>query len=92
MHWSASWIICNIDRNIVPTPCAYIMCRKIILAQVEIIIFYLSVEKHHIVMRHVVKIWTTIQGLYSQGGKTSYRQISWSLEATGLDVIMIASL
>ena len=27
------------------------------------------------------------QGLYSLSGKTSYRQISWSLEATRLDVI-----
>ena len=32
------------------------------------------------------------QGLYSLSGKTSYRQISWSLEATRLDVIMIISL
>ena len=32
------------------------------------------------------------QGLYSLSGKTSYRQISWSLDATRLDVIMIISL
>ena len=30
--------------------------------------------------------------LYSPGDKTSYRQISWSLEAARLDVIMIVSL
>ena len=28
------------------------------------------------------------QGLYSENGKTSYRQISWSLEAARLDVIV----
>ena len=32
------------------------------------------------------------QGLYSLSGKTSYRQISWSLEAAGLDVAMVVSL
>ena len=31
-------------------------------------------------------------GLYSLSGKTSYRQISWSLEATSLDVAMVVSL
>ena len=31
-------------------------------------------------------------GLYSLSGKTSYWQISWSLEATRLDVIMVVSL
>ena len=31
-------------------------------------------------------------GLYSLSGKTSYRQISWSLEAARLGVIMIVSL
>ena len=31
----------------------------------------------------------TLQGLYSLSGKTSYRQISWSLEAARSDVIMI---
>ena len=32
------------------------------------------------------------QGLYSLSGKTSYHQISWSLEAARLGVVMIASL
>ena len=32
------------------------------------------------------------QGLYSQSGKTSYPQISWSLEATRLNVIIAVSL
>ena len=36
--------------------------------------------------------WQCIQGLYSLSGKTSYRQISWSLEAARLGVIMIVSL
>ena len=31
-------------------------------------------------------------GLYSLSGKTSYRQISWSLEAARLDVAMVVSL
>ena len=31
-------------------------------------------------------------GLYSLSGKTSYRQISWSLEAARLDVVMVVSL
>ena len=34
----------------------------------------------------------TEAGLYSLSGKTSYRQISWSLEATRLGVIIIALL
>ena len=33
-----------------------------------------------------------IQGLYSLSVKTSYRHISWSLEAARLDVIMVVSL
>ena len=33
-----------------------------------------------------------IHGLYSLSGKTSYRQISWSLEAARLDVAMVVSL
>ena len=36
--------------------------------------------------------FTCTQGLYSLSGKTSYRQISLSLEATKLDVMMIVSL
>ena len=35
---------------------------------------------------------TGIQGLYSLSGKTSYRQILWSLEATRLNVIIGVSL
>ena len=35
--------------------------------------------------------WSTL-GLYSLNGKTSYRQISWSLEAARMDLIMIVSL
>ena len=31
-------------------------------------------------------------GLYSLSGKTSYRQISWSVEAARLDVAMVVSL
>ena len=31
-------------------------------------------------------------GLYSLSGKTSYRQISWSLKAARLDVAMVVSL
>ena len=33
-----------------------------------------------------------LQGLYSLSGKTSYRQISWSLKAARLDVEMVVSL
>ena len=33
-----------------------------------------------------------LQGLYSLSGKTSYRQISWSLEAARLGVAMVVSL
>ena len=36
--------------------------------------------------------WFSLQGLYSLSGKTSYRQISWSLEAARLDVAMVVSL
>ena len=35
---------------------------------------------------------TLIQCLYSLSGKTSYRKISWSLDATGFDFILIQSL
>ena len=37
-------------------------------------------------------LFWTIQGLYSQSGKTSYRQISWSLKAARLDVMIMVSL
>ena len=37
-------------------------------------------------------IYPFIQGLYSLSGKTSYRQISWSLGAARLDVAMVVSL
>ena len=33
-----------------------------------------------------------VLGLYSLSGKTSYRQISWSLKAARLDVAMVVSL
>ena len=36
--------------------------------------------------------WASHQGLYSLSGKTSYHQISWSLEAARLGVIIIAPL
>ena len=35
----------------------------------------------------LIQIWRILQGLYSLSGKTSYRQISWSLEAARLSVI-----
>ena len=41
------------------------------------------------VMRYLLEV---TQGLYSLSDKTSYRQISWSLEAARLSVIMIVSL
>ena len=37
-------------------------------------------------------LWTVTLGLYSLSGKTSYRQISWSLEAARLGVIIITPL
>ena len=40
----------------------------------------------------LIQIYVAIQGLYSLSGKTSYRQISWSLEAAKLDVAMVVSL
>ena len=42
-----------------------------------------------IVYRRIHKVID--RGLDSRSGETSYRQISWSLEATRLDVIMIVS-
>ena len=42
-----------------------------------------TIEKTHLYLYH---------GLYSLSGKTSYRQISWSLEAARLDVAMVVSL
>ena len=41
-------------------------------------------------MANMFAPWTL--GLYSLSGKTSYRQISWSLETARLGVIMIVSL
>ena len=40
----------------------------------------------------VICMYPVLPGVYSLSGKTSYRQISWSLEATRLAVIMIVSL
>ena len=60
-----------------------------------------SVWKYHLQMAAMlsrgrwVNPWINLiqcQGLYSLSGKTSYRQISWSLEAARLDVTMIVSL
>ena len=36
--------------------------------------------------------WVATQGLYSLSGRTSYRKISWNLEAVRLGVIMIVLL
>ena len=36
--------------------------------------------------------WKSTQGLYSLSGKTAYRQILWSFEATRLDIAMVVSL
>ena len=55
-----------------------------------------------VIMRTIGEMWprgypysirpSLIQGIYSPSGKTSYRQISWKLEAARLHVIMIVSL
>ena len=48
---------------------------------------------YEIVLNRMTKTTFMItQGLYSPSGKTSYRQILWSLEAARLDVAMVASL
>ena len=57
-----------------------------------------SLWRHcYVIKLHV--LWVTsllnlvyLQGLYSLSGETSYRQISWSLEAARLTVIRIVSL
>ena len=50
---------------------------------------YLSFQE---VVSHLTRLSLGLPGLYSLSGKTSYRQISWSLEATRLDVIMVVWL
>ena len=40
---------------------------------------------------YTVATQETIQGLYSLSGKTSYRQISWNIEAVRLCVIIVVS-
>ena len=51
----------------------YSMLSTVILLNVlPIVTFYISL---------VVVLCATLQGLYSLSGKTSYRKISWSLEA-----------
>ena len=47
--------------------------------------WHLSVDRLHTLLQEFL-------GLYSLSGKTSYRQISWSLEAARLDVSMVVSL
>ena len=44
------------------------------------------------VLANECKHWSVVHGLYPQSGKTYCRQISWSVEAARLDVIMIISL
>ena len=43
-------------------------------------------------MSHHIQSYPASLGLYSLSGKTSYRQIWWSLEAARLDVAMVVSL
>ena len=47
---------------------------------------------HHAGLWECYPAASRCQGLYSLSGKTSYRQISWSLEAARLGVIIIAPL
>ena len=55
-----------------------------------------KVHKHGVWTLKLTSLWRIEQyqvlGLYSLSCKTSYRQISWSLEATRLDVLIIISL
>ena len=46
----------------------------------------------HAYYAHKTPLTLYFLGLYSLSGKTSYRQISWSLEAARLDVAMVVSL
>ena len=49
-------------------------------------------EKMMPVWRHEIEILSTLLGLYSLSGKTSYRKISWSLEAARLGFKLFQSL
>ena len=49
----------------------------------------LIVQQHIIFMQKFCYALPVVQGLYSLNGKTSYRQASWSLVATKLDVIIM---
>ena len=57
---------------------------------------YITGTSHHYTFLNNILLYTTHwwqkQDLYSLSSKMSYHQISWSLEATRLDVIMIISL
>ena len=49
--------------------------------------------RHHIINKYCLcQPAVHLQGLYSVSGKTSYRKISWSLEAARLNVTMLLSL
>ena len=49
--------------------------------------------RHHIINKYCLcQPAVHLQGLYSVSGKTSYRKISWSLEAARLNVMMLLSL
>ena len=72
--------------------CARLCCRYIMSFFGFIIkVLMIRLMFIHIYQRGFTGI-EVIHGLYSLSGKTSYRQISWSLEAARLDVAMVVSL
>ena len=57
----------------------------------DVLMMLVSMECHCL-EQAVISQTYRYQGLYSLSGQTSYRQISWSLEAARLDVAMVVSL
>ena len=51
-----------------------------------------STTKTHICALFCSSTRRSFQGLYSQSGKTAYREIAWSLEAARLDVVVFLKL
>ena len=85
---STYWHCCMI-------PAKYHNLRLDILMWGHLLLSYAILPRlslHHVNKEHSHERSPMTQGLYSLSGKTSYRQISWSIEAARLDVAMVVSL
>ena len=85
-----TWILISISQKCVPR--GHWIDNK--SSWIQVIAWHQTDDKPlpEPIMTYSTDAYVRHQGLYSLSSKTSYRQISWSLEAARLGVIMIVSL